>query len=165
VICSQYRIGVQLPGLCTPQWRSSFQNGRQVNKANSDDSMETSQGSGRMIRAKKTRRSRSFERRVEESDQESLKFKMVLRFGKEKGISSMNPVKLTTIWRNQIGDIHMAKVLRDGNLLIVCRNEEQRERAGRMKEIGPFNVINTSRVERENKWSKGVIWGVPVNQT
>ncbi len=31
-----------------------------------------------------------------------------------------------------------------------------------MKEIGQFKVINTSRVERENKWSKGVIWGVPV---
>ncbi len=59
---------------------------------------------------------------------------MVLRFGEEKGISSMSPVKLTTILRNQIGDLHMAKVLGVGNLLIVCRNAEQRERAGRMKE-------------------------------
>ncbi len=57
------------------------------------------------IRAKKTRCSRSFERGVEENDQEGLKFKMVLRFGEEKGISSMSPVKLTTILRNQIGDI------------------------------------------------------------
>ncbi len=87
-------------------------------------------------RAKKTRRSRSFERGVGENDQEGLKFKMVLRFGEEKG--TMSPLKLTTILRNQIGDIHMEKVLRDGNLLIVCRNEEQRERAGRMKKMGQF---------------------------
>ncbi len=71
-----------------------------------------------------------------ENDPEGLKFKMILRFGEEKGISSMSPVKLTTILRKQIGDIHMAKVLGDGNLLIVCINEEQWERAGRMKEMG-----------------------------
>ncbi len=50
---------------------------------------------------------------------------IILRFGEERGISSVSPVKLTTVLRNQIGDIHMAKVLKDGNLLIVCRNEEQ----------------------------------------
>lgn len=40
----------------------------------------------------------------------------------------MSPGKLT-ILKNQMGDIRMAKVLRDGNSLIVCKNEEQRERA------------------------------------
>ncbi len=74
------------------------------------------------IRAKKTRRSRSFERGVQETEQEGLNFKMVLRFSEEKGVSSMSlPIlrKLTTILRNQIGDTHLANVLRDGNLLIV----------------------------------------------
>lgn len=79
-----------------------------------DDSMEISQGNGRIrekrvsnfeeTRAKKTRPNRSLERGVEENDQD-LKFKMILRFGDEKGISSMSPVKLTSILRNQIGDI------------------------------------------------------------
>lgn len=67
---------------------------------------------------------------------------MILRLGEEKGISSVSPVKLTMILRNQIGDIHMAKVLRDGNLLIVCRNEGQRERAGRIKGSGYFTRAN-----------------------
>ncbi len=34
----------------------------------------------------------------------------------------MSPVKLTTILKNQVGDVKMAKVLRDGNLLIMCIN-------------------------------------------
>lgn len=40
----------------------------------------------------------------------------------------MSLVKLTVL-RNQIGDIHVAKVLKDGNLLVISRDKEQRERA------------------------------------
>lgn len=77
----------------------------------------------------------------------------------------MSPVKLTTVLTNQVGDIHMAKVLRDGNLLIVCRSEEQRQLAGRMKEMGRNKVASTNYIERGTKWCKGVIWGVPVSLT
>ena len=69
------------------------------------------------------------------------------------------------VLKNQIGDIHLAKVLKDGNSLIVCRTEDQRERAGRVKEIGKFKVVSTSLIEKGSKWSKGVIWGVPVGVT
>lgn len=139
----------------------------------SDDSMVVSQGCEREKRgsefagnsAKKIKGSRGFGGGREERTQEGLEFKIILRFGEERGISSMNPVKLTTVLRNQIGDIHLAKVLKDGNLLIVCRNEEQRDRAGRMKDVGRFKVVSTSRVEKGSKWSKGVIWGVPIGVT
>ena len=93
----------------------------------SDDSMEVSQGSERMREkrgsefagnsSKKIKRSGGFGGGREERTQEGLEFKIILRFGEEKGISSMSPVKLTTVLRNQVGDIHMAKVLKDGNLL------------------------------------------------
>lgn len=53
----------------------------------------------------------------------------------------------------------MAKVLRDENLLIVCKSEEQRERARKIKEIGKYKVLNTSNIGVRSKWSKGVIWG------
>ena len=69
----------------------------------------------------------------------------------------MSLVKLTTVLRNQVGDIHMAKVLKDGNLSIICRNEGQRDRAGRMKEVGRFKVVSISRVERGSKWSMAVL--------
>ena len=41
---------VQLPGLCSPQWHSSFENGRQVNKTNRrhTEQESTSQGGGVM---------------------------------------------------------------------------------------------------------------------
>ena len=74
-------------------------------------------------------------------------------------------VKLTTVLKNQIGDIHLAKVLKDGNLFIVCMSEDQREQAGRVKEIGKFKVVSISLIGKGSKWSKGVIWGVPIRVT
>ena len=34
-----------------------------------------------------------------------------------------------------------------------------------MKEIGKFKVVSTSLIEKGSKWSKGVIWGVPIGVT
>lgn len=76
----------------------------------------------------------------------------------------MSPVKLTTILKNQVGEVRLAKVLRDGNLLIMCSNEEQRERACRMREIGN-KVISARRVEKRFMWNRGVIWAIPVEVT
>lgn len=64
----------------------------------------------------------------------------------------MSPVKVITVLRNHIGDIHMAKVLRDGNPLIICRSEEQREQAGKIKEIGRIKVV--SLIDNRGKWIK-----------
>uniref|UniRef100_A0AAV2LEX3 Ribosomal protein L14 n=1 Tax=Knipowitschia caucasica TaxID=637954 RepID=A0AAV2LEX3_KNICA len=47
----------------------------------------------------------------------------------------MNPIRLTTVLRKKVGDILLAKVLRDGNLLIVCKDIQQRERAYGLKVI------------------------------
>lgn len=51
----------------------------------------------------------------------------------------------------------MAKVLRDGNLLIMCNNEEQKERACRMREVGKHKVLSFSRVEKRYMWNRGGI--------
>ncbi len=45
---------------------------------------------------------------------DDAEFKVILRFSEEKGVHDMSPVKLTTILKNQVGDVKMAKVLRDG---------------------------------------------------
>ena len=80
-----------------------------------------------MTRAKKVRSCGGKGGEIEERTQEGLECKIILRFGEGRGISSMSPVKLTTVLKNQIGDIHLAKVLKDGNLLIVCRSEDKKE--------------------------------------
>lgn len=77
-------------------------------------------------------------------EREELGYNIILRFGEEKGISSMNPVKLSVLLNNKVGEIRMAKVLKDGNLLIVCRDEKQRERAAKITEIGRSKVVSLS---------------------
>lgn len=46
-----------------------------------------------------------------------------MRFEEGNGLLAMNLIKLTTTLKNQLGEIVMAKVLKDGNPLIVCKNE------------------------------------------
>lgn len=138
----------------------------------SDDNMDINQGS---VRTKEKRgdevtggRPKKLRTSVNEKGVQEVnvnEFKIILRFDEEKGILPMSPVKLTTILKNQVGDIIMAKVLRDGNLLIMCKSEEQRQRAGKMKEIGKNKVVSTSYIGQGTKWAKGVIWGVPLSVT
>ncbi len=45
-----------------------------------------------------------------------------------------------SILKNQVGEVRMTKVLRDGNVLIMSNNEEQRERACRVREVGEHKV-------------------------
>lgn len=75
----------------------------------------------------------------------------------------MSPVKLTTILKNQVGEVRMAKVLRDGYLLIMCNNEEQRERACRVREVGKHKLLSFRLVEKIYMWNRGVVWGIPVD--
>lgn len=148
-----------------PEWGES-------EMGESDDSMDINQGSVRIKekrddevtggRSKKLR-SNVYEERAQEVNVNE--FKIILRFEEEKGILPMSPVKLTSILKNQVGDIIMAKVLRDGNLLIACKSEEQRQRAGKMKEIGKNKVVSTNYIGQGTKGAKGVIWGVPTSIT
>lgn len=80
--------------------------------AESDDSMEVSQGSERSkekrdyfdeARSKKVTVSGVDGRGIWEKDKDGFEFKIILRVGEEGGLSSMSPVKLTTVLRNQIG--------------------------------------------------------------
>jgi len=121
----------------------------------SDDNIEISHGIGRngeksdgRFGSTNTKKIRSGESGGGPVFPDGLEFKIILRFGEQGGVSAMSPVKLTTVLKNQIGGLLMAKVLRDGNLLIVCRNEEQRVRADNIKEMGRFKVASTSSIQR-----------------
>lgn len=45
----------------------------------------------------------------------------------------------------------MTKVLRDGNLLIVCKSEEQEQRANKLKDIGKNKVASKNYFEKGSK--------------
>lgn len=101
----------------------------------------------------------------ERNSEESKEFKVILRFREGNGVQALNPVKLTTVLKNQLGDIKLAKVLRDGNLLILCKSKEQSEKACKMKEVGKCKVISASKVGMGERGAKGVIWGIPLEMS
>ncbi len=64
-----------------------------------------------------------------------------------------------------IGNIDLAKVLSDGNLLVGCNKEEQANKGLQLKEIGGIKVVSTNRVEDKSKsrGRKWIIFDVPLN--
>lgn len=93
-------------------------------ETDSEDHMDVSQRSGR-IREKRGNSfekvgTKKFKKMMNKSEGRSVKtgievdeFKVILRFSEEKGVHDMSPVKLTTILKNQVGEVRLAKVLRD----------------------------------------------------
>ena len=57
----------------------------------------------------------------------------------------------------------MAKIIRDGNLLMKCGNKEQRDKALHIESIRK-KVMTERRVLGENKVSRGVITGIPIDE-
>ncbi len=72
----------------------------------------------------------------------------------------MNPIQLTKSLNGEIGEIKSAKVLRNGALMIMCKDERQQGKAIKM------NIIYRKKVECSvtyRKFTKGVITWIPVN--
>lgn len=91
---------------------------------------------------------------------------VIIRFNDkdQENMKIINPFVLTKHLASKIGEIVYAKVLNDGNLLVKCANEDQFEKAFKVKEIGKLKVINTRRVGARNGGGcKGVISGIPMN--
>lgn len=61
--------------------------------------------------------------------------KVIFTFKEDGGIQKVSPIELTKELRKVAGEIKLSKVLRDGNLMIVCNNEEQKERVMGIKVI------------------------------
>lgn len=72
---------------------------------------------------------------------------------------SKNPLKITEALKMKLGNIKYAKTLRDGNIMLICRDEKQREKALRLKTLAS-NSVKCSKWE-ERKTTKGVIYGIP----
>lgn len=72
----------------------------------------------------------------------------------------MNPFKLAKVLREKIGNIVSAKMLRDGKMLLFCKDSKQQKAALGLKLLG-LNVSCT--IAGENKWVRGVITGIPTN--
>ena len=117
------------------------------------DDMEQENGNWQLLRRiNKAKRIRG----VKESEE---KWNAVVRF-EEPGVKSLDPLKLTKIIKNQVGEVKYARVLNDGNLLVGCNSEEQIERALKMQVVGKAVVVKVVKVGEQG--SKGVIYGIPL---
>lgn len=88
---------------------------------------------------------------------------VVVRFEGEGGVKKMDPLKLTKIIREKVGEVKYARILGDGNLLVGCNNEVQMEKAKKMSCVGKIKIVKVVRVgEKINGGSKGMIYGIPL---
>lgn len=75
--------------------------------------------------------------------------------------SNLNPLKLTKSLKETVGNIESAKMLRDGKIIIFCKDIKQQKVALGLKSILGQKV--TSQIMGEKKWTRGVITGIPTN--
>ena len=76
----------------------------------------------------------------------------------------MGVMSLKVVIQELIGEVVNAKVLRDGSLLVFCKDMAQRKNALRVTQIGKCKVVWSSWTDQAGKqWIKGVITGVPVS--
>lgn len=85
-------------------------------------------------------------------------FKVLMKFADDFVI---NPVKLTKAIKKAVGDVESAKTLRNGNIIIFCKNEKQQKVAQGIKSMLGQSVSCT--VPSKRVWLKGVIYGIPID--
>lgn len=90
-------------------------------------------------------------------------FKVILKFREEDARVYPSPMILSKEIKRKIGDVELAKVLRDGNLLLICRNEEMRHNIMHVDSICK-KVVTERVVLGGKKVSRGVITGIPVDE-
>lgn len=89
-------------------------------------------------------------------------FKVLLKLD-AGSFSVINPLKLSKVIKEKIGLVESVKKLRDGRLIIYCKDSRQQKKALEIKTIMGQGV-NCS-VQEEKKWVKGVITGIPTDVT
>lgn len=90
--------------------------------------------------------------------------KMIVRFKEGQGVKGVNPIELTNELRKQLGEIRGARILQDGALLVICDNEEQRDKVMKMKVVCK-QVISSCNQTGGKSWLCGVITGVALEVT
>lgn len=75
----------------------------------------------------------------------------------------MSLIVLTNGLRKALGDVEVAKVLRDGSLFLKCKNAGQRDKAVKLQSICKKEIAGRKRVGR-GSGARGVISGIPLGE-
>ncbi|XP_026142685.1 deoxyuridine 5'-triphosphate nucleotidohydrolase, mitochondrial isoform X2 [Carassius auratus] len=74
---------------------------------------------------------------------------------------TINPIKLTKSLNKALGEIHSAKTLRDGNLIIICKDEKQQKKA--LSITSMLGLLVSCTLMKKKPWVRGVITGIPTD--
>jgi len=98
------------------------------------------------------------------SKQQDEEYEVIMKLSQEgASFGKWNLIQITKSINKLIGEIKNAKVVRNGALLIFCRNKMQQEKA---LELNRINGKKIKCVSTGNKaLVRGVITGIPVNVT
>ncbi|KAI2645876.1 Nucleic-acid-binding protein from transposon X-element [Labeo rohita] len=88
--------------------------------------------------------------------------RVLVKFKEGSDINDVGLCALTYGLKKALGDIEMAKILRDGRLLIKCKNIGQRDKALKIQSVCKKEV---GEVRKFGEWgTKGVISGIPLGE-
>lgn len=87
-------------------------------------------------------------------------YKVLVKFSSE-AVNQMNPLKLTKALKETIGIIEGAKILRDGKMIVFCKDSKQQKAAVGIKTLVGQKV--TCSVMGGKKWIRGVISGIAID--
>lgn len=90
-------------------------------------------------------------------------FKIILKFRKEDEHVNLSPMALSKELKKKLGEVDMAKILRDGSLLIICKTEEQKNKALKIDNMCK-KIVNERKILGERKMKQGVITGIPIEE-
>ncbi|MEQ2237188.1 hypothetical protein ILYODFUR_020683 [Ilyodon furcidens] len=83
--------------------------------------MFESQGNKRELEGSSSDEERIVRRKILKEE-----FKIILKLRNEDEHNNLSLIVISREIKKKIGDVEMVKVLRDGNLLVTCKNEEQK---------------------------------------
>lgn len=90
-------------------------------------------------------------------------FKIILIMRREDEQIRLNPIPLIKELRKKLCEIEMAKILYDGNILVKCKTEEQKNKAMAIGSICKKTEVD-KKVIGGKKGTRGVIWGIPIRE-
>ncbi|XP_027895304.1 uncharacterized protein LOC114158190 [Xiphophorus couchianus] len=132
--------------------------GRGRHKTDEGKEMGDIQGNKRELEGSSSEEERIVRRKVVREE-----FKIILKLKNEEEQDNISPIVVSREIKKKIGDVEMVKILRDGNLLVVCKNEEQKNKALNVDNICKKTVLE-KKIVGENKKTRGVIYGIPLDE-
>lgn len=87
-------------------------------------------------------------------------YKVMIKFA-ANSVSNINPLKLTKAIKESVGSVENIKTMKDGRLLLFCKDSRQQKAALGIKSMIGHKI--ECSIPEERNWIRGVISGIPLD--